>query len=110
MLCGKRNLEGLRSAAWIPGWEYPLRRSFECAITPDTPTTAPLTILIDDYFGQVSRALDDGATVPEAFTFLLRLLSGHFDRVVSGTGSKKLLTFGVPNGTLLANSVESFAW
>ena len=54
---------------------------------------------MEDCFGQVSRALEDGATGPEAFTLLFRLLSGHFDRAYKGTGYKELHTFGVPSGT-----------
>ena len=76
----------------------PLRRSFERAVTPDKLTTFPLTTLMDDFFGQVSRVLRDGASGPEAFA-LLRFLSGHLDRVDSGAGYKKLHTFDVPNGT-----------
>ena len=99
MLCDERNSEGLHTATWVPGWEYPIRRSFERAITLNKPTSSPLTTLMDEVFEQVSRALRDGATGPEAFALLLRLLSGHFDRVDSGAGYKKLHTFGVPNGT-----------
>ena len=99
MLCDERNSVGLRSATWVPEWKYPLRRYFERAITPDKPTTASLTTLMDDLFGQVSQALENGALGPEAFTLLLQLLSGDFDRVDSGAGYKKLHTFGVPNGT-----------
>ena len=46
----------------------------------------------------MSRALRDGAAGPEAFGLLLRLLSGHFDRVHLGAGCKKLHAFGVPKG------------
>ena len=52
---------------------------------------------MDEAFGQVPRALEDGAPGPEAFNLLLRLLSGHFDLVDSAAGYKKLSTFGVPN-------------
>ena len=81
MLCDERNSDGLRSATWVPRWEYLLRISFERAITPDKLTTVPLTTLMDESFGQVSRALEDGALGPEACTLLLRLLNGHCDRV-----------------------------
>ena len=43
-LCDERNSESLRSYTWISWREYPLRRSFERAITPDKPTTCALTI------------------------------------------------------------------
>ena len=54
---------------------------------------------MDASFGQVVRALRDGASGPEAFALFLRLLSAHFDRVDLGAGDKKLHTFVVPNGT-----------
>ena len=62
ILCDECNLEGLRSATWVSGWEHPLRRPFECAITPDKLTTTPLTTLVGEGFGQVSRTLEDGAS------------------------------------------------
>ena len=68
---------------------------------------------MDDLCGKVSRALEDGATgledgvtVPEAFTLLFRLLSGHFDHAGSGAGYKKLYTFGEPNGTTFCEFSE----
>ena len=61
---------------------------------------------MEDCFGQVSRALEDGATGPEAFTLLFRLLSGHFDHAGSGAGYKKLYTFGEPNGTTFCEFSE----
>ena len=54
---------------------------------------------MDVFFGQVARALHEGASGLEAFDLFLRFLSGHFDRVDFGTGYKELHTFGVPNGT-----------
>ena len=98
-LCDERNSEGLRSATWIPRWEYPLQRSFERAITPDKPTASPIPTLMDDGFGQVARALRDGASGPEAFALFLRLSSGHFDRVDLGAGYEQLHTFVAPNRT-----------
>ena len=91
--------EGVRVSTWVPGWIHPLRLAFNRVITPDRPTTARMTILIGDFFGQVSRALDGGASGPEAFTLLLRLLVTHFDRVDTAEGCTKMLTFGVCNGT-----------
>ena len=75
-LCDERNSEGLRSATWVPGWGYPLRRYFERTMTPDKPTTAPR-------FGQVLRALEDGASGPEALT-LLRLFFSFCSRSIFG--------------------------
>ena len=74
MRCDDRCQEGVRAPTWVPGWIHPLRLAFNRAITPDRPATARMTTLIDDFFGQVSRALDGGASGPEAFTLLLRLL------------------------------------
>ena len=56
------------------------------AKTPDKPSTADMTTLIDELFGQVSRALKEGASGPEAVTLLLRLLTTNFDRVDTGEG------------------------
>ena len=50
MLCDERNSEGLRSDTCVPGWEYPLRQSFERAITPDKPTTSPPYYLDGRFF------------------------------------------------------------
>ena len=49
--------------------------------------------------GQVSRSMAGGASGPEAFTLLLRLLMAHFDRVDTGEGCTMLHTFGMCNGT-----------
>ena len=65
------------TAAWIPGWECPLQKSFARAISPDMPTIAPITTLMGYFVFQVSRALEGRATGPEAFTFLLKLLSTY---------------------------------
>ena len=50
----------------------------------------------------------DGASGPEAFALLLRLLSGHVDRVDSGAGYKKLHTLGVLNGTPFSDFIREF--
>ena len=62
MLYEERNSDGLCSGTWVSGWEHPLRRPFECAITLDKLTTTPLTTLVGEGFGQVSRTLEDGAS------------------------------------------------
>ena len=86
MRCDDRCQEGVRAPTWVPDWIHPLRLTFNHAITPDRPTTVRMITLIDDFFGQVSRALDGGASGPEAFTLVLRLLVTHFDRVDTGEG------------------------
>ena len=47
----------------------------------------------------MARARRDGASRPETFALLLRLLSGQIDGVDFGTGYKQFHTFGAPNGT-----------
>ena len=47
-----------------------------------------------------SSVVTGGTSGPKAFTFLLRLLVTHFDRVHRGKGYTKLHTFGTYNGTL----------
>ena len=49
-----------------------------------------------------------GASGPEAFTPLLRLLVTHFDRVDTGEGYTKLHTFGVGSGTLYSDFNREF--
>ena len=66
MGCDDRCQEDARAPTWVPGWIPPFRLAFNRGITPDKPTTACMTILLDDIFGQVSRALDGGASGPEA--------------------------------------------
>ena len=95
MRSGDLCTEGLRSPTWVPSWDRPLKKAFMRAITPDKPTTANTTTLIDDFFAQVSRAVKGRATGPEAFTLLLHLLTTHFDRVDTGEGYTKLHNSGV---------------
>ena len=95
---------GLNSPSWVPGWELPLHKAFMCAITPDKPSTADMTTLIDECFRQVSRDVEEGASGPEAFNLLLRRLMTHFDRVDTGEGHTRLQSFGVCTGCLLYTS------
>ena len=76
------------------------------AITPVKPSTADMTNLIDDFFGQVSRALKEGAFGPEAFTPLVCQLTTHSDRVDTGEGYTKLHNVGVCTGTLFCDFSE----
>ena len=41
------------------------------AITPNKPSTADMTTLIDEFFRQVLRDVEEGTSGPEAFTLLL---------------------------------------
>ena len=108
--CDENNHEGIKAVKWIPGWEYPLQKSFERAITPDKPTTASLTAVMDDFFRQVLGALASGATGPAAFALLLRLLNTHFDNTDTGACYAKLHSFGVPNGTPFCDFSRAFRW
>ena len=50
MLFDDRCTEGLQSPTWVPGWDTPLHKTFMRAITPDKPSTADMTTLIDECF------------------------------------------------------------
>ena len=95
MRCDDRCTEGVRAPAWVTGWTHLLKLAFNRAITPDRPTNARMTILIDEVFGQELRAMDDGASDPQAFTLLMHILVTHFDRVDTEEGHNKLHIFGV---------------
>ena len=58
-----RCIAGLKSPLWIPGWELPLHKAFMRAIKPDKPSTADMTTLIDEYFRQVSRDVEEGLSL-----------------------------------------------
>ena len=70
MMCNYGSHEGSSSINWTPSWEYPLEKSLAHAITPDKPTTTPVTPLMEYWPGQVSRALAARATGPAAFTLV----------------------------------------
>ena len=53
-------------------------------ITPDRPSTADMTTLIDVFFRQVSRDVEEGVSGPDALNLLLLRLMTHFDRVDEG--------------------------
>ena len=81
---------GLNSPSWVPGWYLPLLEAFMLAITPDKPSTADMTTLIDECFRQVSRHVEEGASGPEAFNLLLRRVL-----VSAVPGSERTLAPGV---------------
>ena len=68
MLSDDRCTEGLNSPSWVPGWERPLHKAFMRAIISDKPSTADMTTLIDEFFRQVSRDVEEGASGPEVLT------------------------------------------
>ena len=60
MCSDDRCTAGLTSPSGLPGWNLPLHKAFMSAITPDKPSTADMTTLIDDFFRHVSRDVEDG--------------------------------------------------
>ena len=68
-----------------------------------------MTTLIDEFFRQVSRDVEEGASGPEAFTLLLRRLMTHFDRVDTGEGYTRLHSFGVCTGTPFGDFCREFS-
>ena len=101
--------EVVRSLTWVSGWDLPLHKVFILATTPDKPTIADVTSLIDDLFRKVSRVVGGGASRPETFILLkLRLLTTHFDRADTGAGYAKLHTFGAVNDTPFGNFSREF--
>ena len=99
---------GLKSPSWVPGWDLPLHKAFMRAITPDKPSTADMTTLIDEVFRQVSRYVEEGASGPEAFNLLLRRLMAYFDRVDTGEGYTRPQSFGVCTGTPFCDFSREF--
>ena len=100
---------GIKSPSWVLGLDLPLHKAFTRAITPDKPSTADMTTLIDNLFWQVSRDLEEGASGPDAFNLLLRRLMTHFDRVDTGEGDTRLHSFGFARGRLFPILAGSFA-
>ena len=68
-----------------------------------------MTTLIDEFFRQVSRDVEEGASGREAFNVLLRRLMTHIDLVDTGEGYTRLRSFGVCTGRLFAILAGSFA-
>ena len=99
---------GLKSLSWVPGWDLPLDRAFMRSVTPNKPSTANMTTLIDQFFRQISRDVEEGASGPEVFTLLLRRLMTHFDRVGTGEGYTRLHSFGVCTGTAFGDFSREF--
>ena len=68
---------------WIRGWERPpLLKLVRKAITPDRPSSADLTRVLDEFFAQVKENLNAGVSGPETFRRLLRLISSHFTTAI----------------------------
>ena len=94
-----RRTAGLKSPSWVPGWDLPVHNAFMRAVTPDKPSTADMTTLIDECFRQVSRDVEEGASCPEAFTLLRRHVMTHFDSVDTREGYTRLHSYCVCTGT-----------
>ena len=86
----------------------PLHKAFMRAITPDKPSTADMTTLIDESFRQVSRDVEEGASGPDAFNLMLRRLITHFDRVDTGEGYSRLDSLGLCTGTPFCDFSREF--
>lgn len=85
----------------IPDWQHPLKQAFIRAIVPDKATTAETTSLIDDSFGQVSRALKAEAAGPELFDLLVFLLTWNNDLVDTGRAARSCTRSGCLRHALL---------
>ena len=51
MRCDDHCTAGLKSPSWVSGWDLPLHKAFMRAITPDKPSTADMTTLVDKCSG-----------------------------------------------------------
>ena len=84
---------------WVPGWLAPLHKCSRRAIQKPAGTTSPLARVVDVFFRQVRRHLDEMDDAgPSAFTFFLSLMSSHFVRGDSGRAFEHLQALGVPTG------------
>ena len=59
MRCDDRSIAGLKSPLWVPGWDPPLHKAFMRAISPNKSSTADMATLIDEFFRQVSRDVEE---------------------------------------------------
>ena len=100
--------DGLKSPVCIPGWERALHRAVGRAIKVDKPSAPALNTVIDDIFGQVSRAINRGDSGPAAVDLLLQVPSRQFDNGDAASALSELHNFGVPNGTPCAAYYRAF--
>ena len=109
MICHSRcGRDGLKSPVWIPGWGRTLHRAVGRAVNDDKPSAPALNAVIDDIFGQVSRAIKREYSCPAAFDLLPQVLSRQFDNGDAAPALRELHNFGVPNGTTSAACYRSF--
>ena len=85
-------------AAWVRGWDRPLRKIVNRAIRPNQDTTGELISAFSDMFEQVNTRMDEGMTGGGAFKELQRLVSQYFSHEDRGDPLKTLNAFGVPTG------------
>ena len=72
MICDLRCRKyALKSPVWVTGWERTVHKAFGRDINHDKPSVPTLNTVIDDSFGQVSRALGRKDSGPAAFDLYL---------------------------------------
>ena len=71
MCCGNQWFNSLEATTWVVGWELPLTKCIQTAITPDKPSIFDLTNIFDDFFRHVKRSLYNGTSGPDIFKMLL---------------------------------------
>ena len=70
VICDSRcSRNGPQSPVWVPGWKRTLHRAVGRAVNNDKPSAPALNTVIDDIFGQVSRAINRGDSGPALLTF-----------------------------------------
>ena len=94
---------------WIRGWERPpLLKLVRKAITPDRPSSADLTRVLDEFFAHVKENLNAGVSGPETFRRLLRLISSHFGHGDGNASFNRLDNFEVANGIPFSVFLRAF--
>ena len=68
-----------------------------------------MTTLIDGFFRQVSKDVEEGASGREDFNLLLRRLMTHLDRVDTAEGYTRLHSVGVCTGMPFCDFSRDFA-
>lgn len=96
--CNDHFAERLQSPMLAPNWNFLLPKAYRHVITHDKRTTAHITTSIDGFVGQMSGAMERGASGPEAFILRRHVLTTHFDGVDMAEDYTKLHNFGVCNG------------
>ena len=106
--CDDKCFDGLEAIAWVAGWELPLRKCIQKAITTDKPSTFDLTNTFDDSFRQGKQGFQNGASGLDTFKMLLRLVSALFDEDDGSASIAKLHSVGIATKTPLADYFPAF--